>query len=46
MRAEDETDVPQPLKIVTTGGYSINVHIPASPYTAVACGDIPRGATK
>jgi hypothetical protein len=26
----------------TTGGYSINVHAPESPFPAVACGDIPK----
>lgn len=27
---------------VATGEYSINVHEPASPFPAVACGDIPK----
>lgn len=26
---------------VTAGGFSINVHEPGAPYTALACGDIP-----
>jgi hypothetical protein len=36
------TDVHAPLTQVTRGGFSINVHETASPYTALACGDIPR----
>lgn len=30
-----------PLASRTTGGFSINVHDPASPFPATACGDIP-----
>lgn len=34
--------VPSPLSKYTTGHYSINVHEPGPPYTAVVCGDIPK----
>lgn len=36
-----KTTVPLPLARVTKGGFSINVHEPGPPYTALACGDIP-----
>jgi hypothetical protein len=36
------TDAPGSLAKYLRGGYSINVHIPNDPYTAVMCGDIPR----
>ena len=36
------TTVYVPLAKRTTGRYSINVHEQNGPYTAVACGDIPR----
>jgi hypothetical protein len=31
-----------PLSKFLSGGYSINVHIPDDPYTAVMCGDLPK----
>jgi hypothetical protein len=37
------TTVGSPLSQVTKGGFSINVHEPGDPYTALACGDIPAG---
>jgi len=36
---ESESTVPGSI---ATGEYSINVHEPASPFPAVACGDIPK----
>lgn len=36
------TDVSWPLAKYRRGGYSINVHTPNDPYTAVMCGDIPK----
>jgi hypothetical protein len=36
------TEVSSPLTQVTTGRFSINVHMPGGPYTALACGDIPK----
>ena len=42
-RNRSRTVVPMPpLKQRTTGRYSINVHEQNSPYTVVACGNIPR----
>ena len=40
-RGRSSTTVEQPLAERTTGTFSINVHEQASPYTVVACGDIP-----
>ena len=36
------TTVSTPLSERTTGTYSINVHEQNDPYTAVACGDVPK----
>jgi hypothetical protein len=36
------TTVARPLAERTTGTFSINVHEQNSPYTVVACGDIPK----
>ena len=41
-RNTSRTVVSVPLKQRTTGRYSINIHEQNSPYTVVACGDIPR----
>jgi len=41
---KSSTDVTEPLAKFLRGGYSINVHIPNDPYTAVMCGDLPRRA--
>lgn len=38
---KSSTTVQQPLAERATGTFSINVHEQASPYTVVACGDIP-----
>jgi len=35
------TTVDSPLSQVTKRGFSINVHEPGGPYTALACGNIP-----
>lgn len=40
--ARSSTTVAQPLAERTTGTFSINVHEQDSPYTVVACGDIPK----
>ena len=37
-----KTHVTEPLSQVTRGGFSINVHQPGDPYTALVCGDIPK----
>ena len=39
---KSRTDASEPLAKYVGGGYSINVHIPNDPYTAVMCGDIPK----
>ena len=36
------SSVISPLAKVTTGHYSVNVHQAGDPYTAVACGNIPK----
>lgn len=41
-RGRSKTAVASSLSAVTSGGFSINVHEPGAPYTALACGDIPR----
>lgn len=41
-RGRSRTVVTSPLAAVTKGGFSINVHMPGAPYTALACGDIPK----
>lgn len=41
-RGRSTTHVSIPLAKRTTGRFAINVHEQNSPYTVVACGDIPR----
>jgi hypothetical protein len=41
-KGRSRTTVEQPLVERATGTFSINVHEQASPYTVVACGDIPE----
>jgi hypothetical protein len=36
------TSASEPLAPYLRGGYSINVHIPGAPFTAVMCGNIPK----
>jgi hypothetical protein len=36
------TQIPAPLADVLTGTYSVNVHQPGDPYTALVCGNIPK----
>lgn len=42
-RGRSTTHVAVPLAKRTTGRFAINVHEQNSPYTVVACGDIPQG---
>ena len=41
-KGRSSTTVEQPLAERATGTFSINVHEQNSPYTVVACGDIPK----
>jgi hypothetical protein len=41
-KGRSNTTVEQPLAERATGTFSINVHEQSSPYTVVACGDIPK----
>ena len=42
LNGTSKTRIPARLADVTTGGFSINVHQPGGPYTAVACGNVPK----